>query len=74
MDIAAFVSIFFDHFSQFKGRGFHMAGESYGVSYFKSTYMYISKYDSRDVIYHSLLQQYTTTMHVELKQGYPLSI
>jgi cathepsin A (carboxypeptidase C) len=30
-DVAAFVSIFFDTFSQFKGRPFHMAGESYGV-------------------------------------------
>ena len=31
-DIAAFVAIFFEHFSKFKGRAFHMAGESYGVS------------------------------------------
>ena len=31
-DIAAFVSIFFENFSKFKGRPFHMAGESYGVS------------------------------------------
>ena len=31
-DIAAFVAIFFEHFSQFKGRPFHMAGESQGVS------------------------------------------
>lgn len=30
-DIAAFVAIFFEHFSKYKGRGFHMAGESYGV-------------------------------------------
>jgi hypothetical protein len=30
-DVAAFVAIFFDHFHQFKGRAFHMAGESYGV-------------------------------------------
>lgn len=30
-DIAAFVTIFFEHFSKFKGRPFHMAGESYGV-------------------------------------------
>ena len=30
-DIAAFVAIFFEHFSQFKGRSFHMAGESYAV-------------------------------------------
>ena len=31
-DIAAFVAIFFENFSSFKGRAFHMAGESYGVS------------------------------------------
>ena len=30
-DIAAFVAIFFENFSSFKGRAFHMAGESYGV-------------------------------------------
>ncbi|TFK72338.1 serine carboxypeptidase [Pluteus cervinus] len=32
-DIAAFVSIFFENFSKFKGRRFHMAGESYGGRY-----------------------------------------
>ncbi|KAK7461330.1 hypothetical protein VKT23_008509 [Stygiomarasmius scandens] len=32
-DIAAFVGIFFENFSQFKGRSFHMAGESYGGRY-----------------------------------------
>ncbi|KAF8879930.1 Alpha/Beta hydrolase protein [Infundibulicybe gibba] len=32
-DIAAFISIFFENFSQFKGRPFHMAGESYGGRY-----------------------------------------
>ncbi|KZT24355.1 serine carboxypeptidase [Neolentinus lepideus HHB14362 ss-1] len=32
-DIAAFVSIFFEHFSSFKGRALHMAGESYGGRY-----------------------------------------
>ena len=30
-DIAAFVAIFFEHFTKFRGRPFHMAGESYGV-------------------------------------------
>ncbi|KAI0264975.1 serine carboxypeptidase [Gloeopeniophorella convolvens] len=30
-DIAAFVAIFFEHFTSFKGRAFHMAGESYGA-------------------------------------------
>ncbi|KAJ7853322.1 Alpha/Beta hydrolase protein [Mycena olivaceomarginata] len=32
-DIAAFVSIFFAHFSKFQGRGFHMSGESYAGRY-----------------------------------------
>ncbi|KAJ7262497.1 Alpha/Beta hydrolase protein [Mycena rebaudengoi] len=32
-DIAAFVAIFFAHFKKFQGRGFHMAGESYGGRY-----------------------------------------
>ncbi|KAL0567898.1 hypothetical protein V5O48_014094 [Marasmius crinis-equi] len=32
-DIAAFVAIFFENFNQFKGRPFHMAGESYGGRY-----------------------------------------
>ncbi|KAL1407126.1 hypothetical protein Q8F55_006540 [Vanrija albida] len=32
-DVAAFISIFFDTFKEFKGREFHMAGESYGGRY-----------------------------------------
>ncbi|KAG7446141.1 serine carboxypeptidase [Guyanagaster necrorhizus] len=32
-DIASFVAIFFEHFTKFKGRGFHMSGESYGGRY-----------------------------------------
>ncbi|KAJ3517824.1 hypothetical protein NLJ89_g246 [Agrocybe chaxingu] len=32
-DVAAFVAIFFENFSKFKGRPFHMAGESYGGRY-----------------------------------------
>ncbi|KAJ7244362.1 serine carboxypeptidase [Mycena rebaudengoi] len=32
-DIAAFVAIFFAHFKKFQGRGFHLAGESYGGRY-----------------------------------------
>ncbi|KAF5346265.1 hypothetical protein D9756_011269 [Leucocoprinus leucothites] len=32
-DIASFVAIFFEHFTKFKGRAFHMAGESYGGRY-----------------------------------------
>lgn len=31
-DIAAFMAIFFEHFTKFKGRPLHLAGESYGVS------------------------------------------
>ena len=31
VDIAAFVALFFENFPSFKGRAFHMAGESYGV-------------------------------------------
>ncbi|KAJ7714954.1 serine carboxypeptidase [Mycena olivaceomarginata] len=36
-DMAAFVFIFFEHFSKFKGRAFHMAGESYGRFTIKNT-------------------------------------
>ncbi|KAF7319293.1 Carboxypeptidase [Mycena chlorophos] len=32
-DIAAFMFVFFEHFSQFKGRALHMTGESYGGRY-----------------------------------------
>ncbi|KAF9042308.1 serine carboxypeptidase [Panaeolus papilionaceus] len=32
-DIAAFVAIFFNTFKEYKGRAFHMAGESYGGRY-----------------------------------------
>ncbi|KAJ7025527.1 serine carboxypeptidase [Mycena alexandri] len=32
-DIAAFVAIFFAHFTKFQGRGFHLSGESYGGRY-----------------------------------------
>ncbi|KAJ7765302.1 serine carboxypeptidase [Mycena metata] len=32
-DIAAFIFVFFEHFSKFKGRGLHMTGESYGGRY-----------------------------------------
>lgn len=31
-DVAAFFAIFFEHFSQYRGRPLHMAGESYAVS------------------------------------------
>ncbi|KAJ7651843.1 serine carboxypeptidase [Mycena rosella] len=32
-DIAAFIFVLFEHFTKFKGRSFHMAGESYGGRY-----------------------------------------
>lgn len=32
VDVAAFVSLWFETFSEYKGRPFHMTGESYGVS------------------------------------------
>ncbi|KAF7367689.1 Carboxypeptidase [Mycena sanguinolenta] len=32
-DMAAFIFIFFEHFSKFKGRAFHLTGESYGGRY-----------------------------------------
>lgn len=32
-DIAAFVAIFFNHFTEYKGRALHLAGESYGGRY-----------------------------------------
>ncbi|KAM5543859.1 hypothetical protein V8D89_002476 [Ganoderma adspersum] len=32
-DITAFMSIFFEHFTKFKGRALHLAGESYGGRY-----------------------------------------
>ena len=32
VDVAKFVFLFFENFPQFKGRAFHMAGESFGVS------------------------------------------
>ncbi|KAJ8515299.1 hypothetical protein ONZ45_g7277 [Pleurotus djamor] len=35
-DIAAFVAIFFENFSKFQGRGFHLSGESYGGRYLPS--------------------------------------
>ncbi|EJD36520.1 serine carboxypeptidase [Auricularia subglabra TFB-10046 SS5] len=33
VDVAAFVAVFFETFSKFKGRPFHMSGESYGGRY-----------------------------------------
>ena len=40
-DIAVFVSLFFENFSEFKGRPFHMSGESYGVSFIRMISAYI---------------------------------
>lgn len=33
VNVHAFISIFFETFSQFKGRRLHLSGESYGVSF-----------------------------------------
>jgi len=33
VDVAAFVATFFERFDKFKGRGFHLSGESYGGRY-----------------------------------------
>lgn len=60
-DIAAFVAIFFEHFSQFKGRGFHMAGESYGVRWRMTAEDRLAHYAfDRAVISLSLLLKFTT--------------
>ncbi|KAI0779113.1 serine carboxypeptidase [Irpex lacteus] len=40
-DVAAFVAIFFEHFGKFKGRAFHMAGESYGGRYIPAYASYV---------------------------------
>lgn len=32
-NVHAFITIFFETFSQFKGRRLHLSGESYGVSF-----------------------------------------
>lgn len=37
VDVARFVAVFFENFSKFKGRAFHMAGESYGVRAHRAT-------------------------------------
>ena len=59
-DIAAFVAIFFEHFSQFKGRGFHMAGESYGVRWRMTAEDRLAHYAfGRAVISLSLLRRST---------------
>lgn len=68
-DIAAFVAIFFEHFSQFKGRGFHMAGESYGVHLYRTTTEgYFAHYTFfRAGISLYLQQKSTTKMRSSLK-------
>ncbi|GJE94861.1 serine carboxypeptidase [Phanerochaete sordida] len=40
-DVAAFVAIFFEHFSKFKGRAFHMASMSYGGRYIPTFASYV---------------------------------
>ena len=39
-NVHAFLTIFFETFSQFKGRPLHLAGESYGVSLLLSTFLH----------------------------------
>ena len=38
-DIAAFISMFFETFPKFKGRAFHLSGESYAVSFLAASYL-----------------------------------
>ncbi|KXN88053.1 hypothetical protein AN958_07785 [Leucoagaricus sp. SymC.cos] len=42
-DVANFIAIFFEHFHQFKGRTFYMAGESYGM---RNAHKYLPVYAS----------------------------
>lgn len=43
LNVYAFISIFFETFSQFKGRPLHLSGESYGVSHVLSPYCAVSE-------------------------------
>ncbi|KAI0086932.1 serine carboxypeptidase [Irpex rosettiformis] len=40
-DVAAFIAIFFEHFTKFKGRAFHMASGSYGGRYIPAYASYV---------------------------------
>ena len=41
-DIAAFISMFFETFPKFKGRAFHLSGESYAVSFYRLHTCYLT--------------------------------
>lgn len=56
-DIASFVQIFFEHFTDFRGRAFHLAGESYGVCIVVFPIVLQLKYESRDAIFLCLLEK-----------------
>lgn len=70
-DIAAFVAIFFENFSSFKGRAFHMAGESYGVcAHSLSIYWPFADAPAcRDGIFRSLPLLSTTRTPCSLKRA-----
>ncbi|KAI0086931.1 serine carboxypeptidase [Irpex rosettiformis] len=46
-DVGAFIAIFFEHFIKFKGRAFHMAGESYAGRYIPAFASYIYDQNSK---------------------------
>jgi hypothetical protein len=72
-DIAAFVSIFFESFPSFKGRPFHMAGESYGVCFIFlnifPTLVLTERAPYRDGISHSSPLQCMTRMPGSLQKA-----
>ena len=63
-DIAAFMVIFFEHFTKFKGRPFHFAGESYAVSLcqINRPALRVHAFANRVVICLSSRQRYMTRM------------
>lgn len=67
IDIAAFVSIFFEHFTKFKGRAFHMAGESYGVRACHPIWSTILTHICRADTFQSLRLRSTTKMPSSFK-------
>lgn len=77
-DIAAFVAIFFENFSSFKGRAFHMAGESYGVSLLPGPWILYpltgQKTHIRVVTFRFLLHKSMIRMRCWLPQASPPSI
>ena len=68
-DIAAFVAIFFEHFTQFKGKAFHMAGESYGVRVVMIAIIHVFRMAFRANIFPCLQRTYMTRTHNSSKPG-----